>query len=355
MPIAERAPTFTLARAGRAWHFVLAFADDSVMVGVKFPYSVAVAPDGHIFVLSRGNISGDFDNHYEGRKIGKWRPDGSRVGDYARREFTWPAGIAVSADGNVFCSDEHDNFVAAFPPDGPFTPYPDFNPDGEHLFKWGEPGANPGQLDGPSGLAFDQNDDLLAVDSRNGRVQRFTKEGRYLSGWGSTGANEGEMDRPWGVCLDGDGYGYVADWGNHRVQKFSREGEFVMSFGSEPESGGDIEHPSDVAVDSDGDVYVVDWGNRRVQIYEPDGEIIGALYGNAIDPYDHLNEEVFTLTDDTRKADARIDTGPTLGRFDRPIGIAIDSDDRVYVTDSRRGRIQVYQKDREFVDAPADR
>ena len=80
----------------------------------------------------------------------------------------------------------------------------------------------------------------------------------------------------------------MADWGNHRVQKFSREGEFVMTFGSEPESGGDLKHPSDVAVDSDGDLYVADWGNRRVQIYEPDGEIIGALYGNANDPYDHL-------------------------------------------------------------------
>ena len=109
----------------------------------------------------------------------------------ARREFTWPAGIAVSADGNVFCSDEHDNFVAAFPPDGPFTPYPDFNPDGEHMFKWGEPGADSGQLNGPSGLAFDQSDDLLVVDSRNDRVQKFTKEGRYLAGWGSTRRQRG--------------------------------------------------------------------------------------------------------------------------------------------------------------------
>ena len=348
-------PTFTLTRAGRTWQFVAGIADDSVMAGVRFASSVAIAPDGHIFVLSRGSPTQTFGVEFEGCKIGKWRLDGTRVGDYARREFTWPAGIAVSADGSVFCSDEHDDFVAAFPPDGPFTPYPEFNPDGEYLFKWGESGSAEGQLDRPSGLAFDQNDDLLVVDSGNNRVQKFTKEGRFLADWGSAGVNEGELDRPWGICVDKDGYVYVADWGNHRVQKFSQDGELIMSFGSGPGSGGDLKHPSDVAVDSDGDVYVTDWGNKRVQIYEPDGEIIGALHGNATDPYDHVNAEMFLLTDDARKADARIEMGPLLGRFDRPTGIAIDGEDRVYITDSSRGRIQVYAKDRDFIDAPTDR
>ena len=352
-------PTFTMTRAGRTWHFVAGFADDSVMVGVRFPNSVAVAPDGHIFVVSQGSSTEagirTFGVSSEGCKIGKWRPDGTRVGDYARREFTWPAGIAVASDGNVFCSDEHDNFVAALPPDGPFTPYPEFNPNGEYLFKWGGPGAAKGQLNGPCGIAFDQNDDLFVVDGCNNRVQKFTKEGRYLTSWGSAGVGGGEFDRPWGICVDRDGYVYVADWGNHRVQKFSPDGEFVMSFGSEPDSGGDLKHPADVAADSDGDVYVTDWGNRRVQIYEPDGEIIGALHGNATDPYDHLNEEVFLLDDEARKAEARIYPGGLLGKFDRPTGIAIDGEDRAYITDSRRGRIQVYAKDRDYIDAPADR
>ena len=348
-------PTFTMTRAGRTWHFVGGIADDSVMVGVRFPNSVAIAPDGHIFVISRGSPTQSLGVESEGCKIGKWRLDGTRVGDYARREFTWPAGIAVAADGNVFCSDEHDNFVAAFPPDGPFTPYPEFNPDGEHLFKWGDAGTAEGQLDSPSGLAFDQNDELFVVDGRNNRVQKFTKEGRYLTGWGNRGPGDGEFDRPWGICVDRDGYVYVADWGNHRVQKFSQDGEFVMSFGSDPDSGGDLKHPADVAVDSDGDVYVTDWGNKRVQIYEPDGEIIGALHGNATDPHDHLNKEGFLLTDDTRKADARIEMGQRLGEFDRPTGIAVDAEDRAYITDSRRGRFQVYAKDRGYIDAPADR
>ena len=347
-------PTFTLTRAGRTWHFVAGIANDSVMIGVRYPSSVAIAPDGHIFVLSRG-MPTERSATGEGPKIGKWRLDGTRVGDYARREFTWPAGIAVSADGTVFCSDEHDNFIAAFSSDGPFSPFPEFNPDGEHLFKWGGPGTAEGQLDRPSGMAFDRHDDLLVVDSRNNRVQKFTKDGRYLAGWGGAGVGEGEFDRPWGICVDRDGYVYVADWGNHRVQKFSQDGEFVMSFGSHPDSGGDLENPSDVAVDSDGDVYVTDWGNKRVQIYEPDGEIVGALHGNATDPHDGRSGEEFQLTNDAQKAEARIYTGGLLGRFERPVGIAIDGEDRVYIAESRRCRVQVYAKVRDYIDAPADR
>ncbi len=345
---------YTLTRAGRTWHFVAGIANDSVMVGVRYPSSIAIAPDGHIFVLSRGMPTVTPDALGDGGKIGKWHLDGTRIGDYARNEFTWTAGIAVATDGDVYCADEHDNFIAAFPPDGPFRPFPEFNPDGEFKFKWGEPGSADGQFNSPSGLVFDQHDDLLVVDSRNNRVQKFTKEGVRLSGWGARGVGEGEFDRPWGICVDKDDFVYVADWGNHRVQKFTPDGEYVMTFGSHRDSGGDLKHPSDVAVDSDGDVYVTDWGNKRVQIYEPDGEIIGALHGNATDPYDRNVKDAFTLTDDARKADARIDSGALIGRFDRPIGIAIDGEDRIYVAETRRCRIQIYGKDKAFVEAPPD-
>ena len=345
---------FTTTRAGRAWHFTAAVANDSVMIGVRYPGSVAVADDGAIFVLSRGMPVDGESAAGQGCKIGKWTLEGARLGDFARNEFTWPAGIAIAADDTIYCSDEHDNFVAAYSPDGPFYPFPDFNPDGEHLSKWGETGSAPGRLNGPSGIAFDPQDELYVADARNNRVQKFTKDGGYLTGWGSRGNGPGQFDRPWGMTVDRDGYVYVADWGNDRVQKLSPEGDFVMSFGSDPDSGGDLNHPSGVAVDSDGDVYVTDWGNKRVQIYEPDGEIIGALYGNAIDPYKGLVEDLFQLTDNSRKADARIEHGPLLGRFDRPVGIAVDRHDRVYVADSRRCRVQVYSKDTGYIDAPAE-
>ena len=323
------------------------------MVGMRYPCSVAVAADGSIFVLSRGMPTTKDPPSHEGRKIGKWTLDGVRVGDCARIEFRWPAGLAIAADGNVYCSDEHDNFVAAYSPDGPFYAFPDYNPDGEHLCKWGETGSDPGRLDGPSGLAFDPEDNLYVVDSRNHRVQKFAKEGRYLTGWGGPGNGDGQFDRPWGITVDREGYVYVADWGNDRVQKLAPDGGFIMSFGSDPEAGADLSHPADVAVDSDGDVYVTDWGNRRVQIYEPDGEIVGALRGNATDPSDRPIHDAFR-DDTTRKAYARVEHGPLLGGSTGPSASSSTRRIASTSTDSRRGRLQVYSKERDFIDAPAE-
>ena len=36
----------------------------------------------------------------------------------------------------------------------------------------------------------------------------------------------------------------------------------------------------------------------------------------------------------------------TMGRFNRPVGNAVDEQDRIIVTDSTRGRLQVYSKRR---------
>ena len=128
-------------------------------------------------------------------------------------------------------TDEYDNVVRRYDPDG-VVPYPGSDSVEEWLESWGETGCAPGQLDGPSGIAFDADDNLYVVESRNHRVQKFTKDGRYLSGFGGRGSAEGEFDRPWGITIDREGYVYVADWGNNRVQKFNSEGEHVMSFGT---------------------------------------------------------------------------------------------------------------------------
>ena len=325
--------------------------------GLRYPYSVAVGADGAIFVLNRGMpVTQDFEGRGErlsGCKLGKWSIEGNRIGDFARREFMWPTSVAVAGDGNVYAADELENFIAVFGPDGPFYTFPDFNPDGEYLSKWGETGSGEGQIDGPSGLAFDGDDNLYVVDSRNDRVQKFTKDGKHLAGWGSSGDGEGQFNQPWGITVDKAGDVYVADWGNHRVQKFAPDGAFLMRFGSPDKDGTELEHPVDIAVDGDGDVYVTDWGHKRVQIYEPDGEIIGSLHGDATDPFDSWTEGT-EPSEELRNAFARVEDKTILGRFDRPMGITVDDQDRIYIVDCRRARVQIYSKDNGYVDPPPE-
>ena len=345
----------TTSVAGRTWHFSHAIGRPTAehngkTGGFMYPTGVAVAQGGVLFVLSRGF---GFPTYADGtadmyRRIGKVTMDQEHIGDFARNEFTWPTGIAVAGDGNVYCADEHENKVMFFPPDRVF-PFPEYDPDGERLGDWGESGSEPGQLDSPNGLAFDAEDNLYVVDSRNDRVQLFTKKGKYLLGWGGAGDGEGQFNRPWGVNLDKDGNVYVADWGNNRVQKFTADGSYVMSFGGSLGEGGDVDHPADVAVDSDGDVYVADWGNKRIQIYEPDGEIITALYGDA-KKLSKAGEYVYGRDVAYAQSVNHNSDHPAIvssSKFDRVTAVVVDEEDRLIATDSR-GRLQVYAKDPDY-------
>ena len=344
----------TTSVAGRTWHFSHALGrqtgeHNGTTGGFHHPMDLSIAPDGHLFVISRG--AGYELEGYGGDimlRIGKTTLDERHVGDFARCSCVWPAGIAVSQDGNVYVTDEHENAVLVFPPDRIQT-FPEHEPD-ESIDRWGKAGSAPGRLNAPSGIKFDSDDNVLISDSGNDRIQKFTKKGEYITGWGGAGSGEGELDRPWGIGLDRDGNVYVADWGNDRVQKFTAGGEYLMSFGSSRGDGGDLDHPAAVAVDSEGDVYVSDWGNRRVQIYEPGGEAITALYGDVI-RLSKAGEYVLGRNGGIYRDvfDSIPDAMTRVKRFERPLGLVVDDQDRLVVADAC-GRLQVYVKDNDWVD-----
>ena len=348
----------TTTAAGRTWHYSHSIGRPTSehntsewgrTGGMMHPSALAVASDNHIFITSRGwgygTFSADEPDLYN--RIGKTTIDEDHIGDFARGELTWAAGMAIASDGLVYCSDEYANKISHFDPNAIPT-YPDYGPDGESLGSWGESGSGDGQLDGPNGIAFDRLDNLYVVDSRNDRVQKFTRGGEHLGGWGSSGADDGQFDRPWGISIDEDDNVYVADWGNNRAQKFSSDGTFLTSFGTDPRGGGDLDHPSDVTVDGDGDVYVTDWGNRRVQVFEPDGEPIAALYGDAIEPSKAASYAMNRDASRTQKANNRAeDALPKVSRLRRPVAIACYPEDRILVADDQ-GRIVVYVKDNDY-------
>ena len=348
----------TTTAAGRSWHFSHSLGrptseHNGKTGGFMNPVDVAVAPDDVLFVLNRG-YGVEVDGFAElggggvtiaadgGRRVSKTTLDEVHIGDFARTHFTWPTGLALSRDGNVYVSDEYEDAILVFPPDRIYE-HPWFDPNGEQVGQWGESGPGIGELSGPAGMEFDEDDNLLVVESGNHRVQRFTKTGEHLACFGSLGSGSGELSRPWGICLDEGGNVYVADWGNGRVQKFTPDGRFLMSFGGSPEDGGGLDHPAGVAVDCDGDVYVTDWGNRRVVIFEPNGDVITALYGDALE-LSKAGEFVLRRDPGTIEAFRQVKDKSHIGRFLRPIGIAVDHEDRVIVTDTA-GRLQVYAKE----------
>jgi DNA-binding beta-propeller fold protein YncE len=304
--------------------------------GFTYPVDFAMTANGVVYVINRGA---------EGlnQRISKCTVDHEFLGQYGGTgsgdgQFTWPMSIDLDQDEHIYVCDEYLQRISIFDQDGKF------------LQKWGTPGSGDGELQGPSGLAFDREDNLYIVDSLNHRVQKFTKDGKFLAKWGQHGSGEGEFNTPWGICLDRQGDVYVADWKNSRVQKFSPDGDYLATFAGSASGIGTIHRPSGVAVDSEGDVYVTDWHHHRLQIFAPDGAFITSLVGDAqqLSPW---AQEYIEPSLDTIKARRRVNLEPEW-RFDRPVAVNVDVEDRVFVLESSRGRIQVYDKVHDFEEAP---
>ena len=193
----------TTTAAGRTWHFDRSLGrptneHNGKVGGYRYPVDLAIAPDGNIFVLSHGNQFGGGQIGYrDNGRVGKTTFDEHHLGDFARREFTWPAGIAVDSEGWVYVSDEHENVIKKFDPEATH-PFPTYDPDGEAIATFGVPGGEPGQLDGPTGIQFDADDNLYVVESRNNRVQKFTKDGEFLLGFGRPGTGGGRVQQTLG-------------------------------------------------------------------------------------------------------------------------------------------------------------
>ena len=313
--------------------------------GFSNPVDIAFSSDDRIYVVSRTNSLQPY-----GIRIGICDIDSNYYGDFGSYgsdpgQFVWPAGVAFDSENNLYLADEHNHRITVF------------DASGGYIRHWGGQGSDDGQLDGPSGIAFDSSGAVLVSDAYNSRVQRFGRNGEFISSFGSPGTGPGEFNMPWGIALDSDDNIYVADWRNDRIQKFSGGGEFISTFGESGDGDGQFQRPSSVAVDDEGLIYIADWGNERLQVLGPNGEFLEKLRGQAT--LSKWAEDFYAANSDEwearQKANIMVTPSPDVETphqesarvepyFWGPISVKLDRHGRLYVTESNRHRIQIYEK-----------
>jgi tripartite motif-containing protein 71 len=117
-------------------------------------------------------------------------------------EFIWLSAIALDKDENIYAADEWLNRITVFDKEGKLlTTWGEDSHEIERV-NWNpaEPasaqkitlrddsiGLAEGKLNGPSGLAFDLDGNLLVVNNLNHRIEKFTKDGKHISGFGVHG------------------------------------------------------------------------------------------------------------------------------------------------------------------------
>ncbi len=315
--------------------------------GFNYPYDTAFSSDGRIFVLNRmGGLNA------RGIRIQICTFDEDWLGEFATGpgdgddQFRVPVCMSFDAQDNLYVTDESLDEVKVFDSSGGF------------VRKWGASIADGfGALRGPAGVAHAPDGSAVyVVEQYAARIRKLTAEGESVLAWGERGDDCGQFDLPWGAAVDADGCVYIADWRNDRVQKFSPDGEFIAAFGESGDGEGQLHRPSSVAVTRDGLICVADWGNERVQILYPDGEFCQMLRGEATlskwaEEWLEVNQDEY----DARKA-SELDVGDlpshlrtpyhiasqTEPIFWGPVSVKLDSEDRLYITEHSRHRIQIY-------------
>lgn len=316
--------------------------------GFNNPVDVALDSQGVLYVLNRAGpevairlpykrvVTCTVDEEY----LGEFGTGGTGDG-----QFWWPSSVAFDSEDRLYVADEALQRVSIF------------SKSGELLGQWGEHGSRDGQIDRPSAMVIDSEDNLYLADSLNNRVQKFTKDGQFLGKWGEEGDGPGQFNMPWGIALDSDGDVYVSDWRNDRVQKFDPSGRYLDQWGSSGDAEGQFNRPSGIAVDPDGNIYVCDWGNERVQVLSPSGQVLDSFRGDSVtstwatayfeaNPDEgaarlaaDLEPQVSPRSDIQRETSANVEKllwGPT--------SVKLDDQGRIYIVDSLRHRLQIYQR-----------
>jgi len=219
----------------------------------------------------------------------------------------------------------------------------------------------------PSDVSVSGSGQIYIVDGVNNKIKIFNKNGKYLHSFGTEGSGEGEFRFPLGIDLDSSGNIYVADTGNHRIQIFNPEGiyraqiklpakrlpsdptdvavdetrnrcyvvdndnhcvlvyrldtfELLDTFGVSGSEKRAFRYPFLMTVDKKGYIYIVEVINTRVQVLNPEGLFVAFIGG----------------------------WGVEKGEFFRPKGITVAENNKVYVSDSYLGVVQVFDSIGEF-------
>ena len=251
-----------------------------------------------------------------------------------------PEDVAFDHVGNLYISEFAGHVVDRVALDGSLTRVAGTGVEGYS----GDGGpAVDAELNMPTGLLFQPDDQLVIADHRNHCIRRVdgtgvistiagvcTKHGEKGDGGP---ALEAKMNDPIGITLDDKGDLIVADEQNGVVRKVDPSGTISLFAGGgktpvETAPNGtlatdlQLSHPSYVVADGSGDVYLSDFLANVVIEIGRDGRIT-RVAGTGVEGF----------SGDCGKA--------TAAKLDFPTGLALDTHGRLFISDAFNNRVRM--------------
>ncbi|GAA5121981.1 choice-of-anchor D domain-containing protein [Luteolibacter yonseiensis] len=239
-------------------------------------------------------------------------------------KFEKPAALAIDGAGNLYVADEASHRIRIITPAGDVSTFA-----GSGVAGFAEGTAGEAEFLYPTGVAVDDNGVVYVADSGNHRIRRIsagtvtTLAGNGIPGSANGVVGSAQFSNPQSVAVDSSGGVLVADTGNHSIRVISAgnvttlAGDGNEGFQDGPGGAAKFSSPRGVVEGAGGVVYVTDTGNHRIREISPDAEV-STLAGSGI------AGQVDTPTVALFPA--------TASRFNLPVGIAINPDGALLVT-----------------------
>jgi len=181
---------------------------------------------------------------------------------------------------------------------------------GTNLITYGVYGSGVGQFYGSTGIALDAQGRIYVADTYNSRIVRIDDmKGTNWTTYGTYGPGVGQFQDPQYLSIDSTGRIYVMDTGNSRLVRMDdMTGKNWAAFNGVGSGVGQLSsYIAPAAFDSTGRIYIADSGNGRiVRMDDMNGTNWTSLSQSPV-----INGYIFSFGD--------------------PVGVALDSTDRIYV------------------------
>jgi sugar lactone lactonase YvrE len=299
----------------------------------NFPYAVAVAPSGDLIVSDSAN---DLIRKVtvDGRVTtvaGTATTSGNIDATGAAARFSYPQGLTVDGDGNIFVADRDNDTIRKITPAGVVTTVAGAGRSG-----YNDANGTTARFFFPFAITIAHDGNFAVVDSYNQAI-RFMSRGydvatiagqAPVSGLANGPLATASFFRPSAVAVDAAGNYYVAEWGSHTIRKITPAGTVTSVAGQAGVSGSNdgtgssahFQSPSALAIDANGNIFVADTFNHTIRKVTPAGVVttVAGLAG-------------------TRGSTNGVGSA---ARFSYPYGIAIDNRGMLYVADADNNMIR---------------
>ena len=289
------------------------------------PYGTSTDSAGNLYIADTGNhvirkvtpsgvssvIAGTGNANFNGD-----------VGTATAINLTYPQGVSVDAQGNVFIADSGNSRVRKVDPTGRITT----------VMGAGSGLPLPGSFDGnalliyPTGVVATGNGSFVVVDEYFGIVAQVNNVGTISL---IPTSNLNYLALPIGIAVSGSNI-YIADTFDHRILKYNGSSTSIVAGTGQPGYSGDngpatkatLFAPAGVAADASGNLYIADSYNNVIRMVDTTGKIT-TIAGSGIPGFS--GDKGLAAT----------------AQFTFPTGINIDAAGNLEVADQLNQRIRI--------------